>query len=218
MKTTIIIPTLNEVESIQGVLNEIPEGVADEILIIDGHSNDGTVELVRKLGHRAVFQEKKGFGSAIAEGIEHSHGDVVVVLNADGSQNAKHIPLLLDKINEGCDLVLASRYLPGSGSEDDTLLHFVGNKIFTWLCNALYGVGISDSLYFFLAVRKQAFKTMKPLKSPNAGYCIELPIQIHKAGLKIGEIPSFERKRTGGKAKVNAFSAGFKILLTLLKQ
>ena len=81
----------------------------------------------------------------------------------------------------------------------------------------IYKVGISDSLYFFLAVKKEIFETLK-LKSPDSGYAIELPIKAYKAGFKIAEIPSFERKRIGGKAKVNALTNGLQILLTLLKQ
>ncbi|MBI2626585.1 MAG: glycosyltransferase family 2 protein [Candidatus Nealsonbacteria bacterium] len=216
-KVSVIIPALNEVGSIGAVLNDIPKDRVDEILVADGGSTDGTVELVEKLGYIVVTQEKKGFGAAIASGIENAKGDVVMVINADGSMNPKDIPVLLDKLNEGYDLVLASRYLKGAGSEDDTFSHYIGNRIFTFLCNMLYGTKISDSLYFFLAAKKDIFKKIN-MSSVHAGYCIELPIKAHKAGFKIGEIPSFEKKRTAGKAKVHALSAGFKILLTLLKQ
>jgi len=217
MKTSIIIPALNEVESIGRVLEGIPKDVADEIIISDGHSTDGTQELVRKMGYKVIEQKGKGFGAGVASGLEEAKGDIVIIINADGSQNSKDIPLLLEKIEEGYDLVLASRYLPGAGSEDDTPLHYLGNKMFTWLCNALYKVGISDSLYFFLAAKKEIFEKLK-LKSPDSGYAIELPIKAHKAGFKIAEIPSFESKRIDGKAKVNAFVNGFQILLALLKQ
>ncbi|MFH1462564.1 MAG: glycosyltransferase family 2 protein [bacterium] len=216
MKISIIIPALNEIESIGKVLEEIPNGVADEIIISDGHSTDGTQELVRKMGYKVIEQEGKGFGAAITSGIKEVKGDVVIIVNADGSQNPKDIPLLLEKMKEGYDMVLASRYLPGAGSEDDTWLHCLGNKMFTFFCNVLYGVGISDSLYFFLAAKKEIFEKIK-LKSPNSGYAAELPIKAHRAGFKIAEIPSFERKRTGGKAKVNAFTNGLQILLTILK-
>ena len=138
------------------------------------------------------------------------------MLNADGSQNPKDIPKLLDKLNEGYDLVLASRYLPGGGSEEDTFIHLIGNKIFTFLCNMLYKVNVSDALYFFLAAKKEIFEKVKT-NCPHVGYCVELPIKTRLAGFKIGEIPSFEKKRTAGKAKVRALSSGFKILMTLLK-
>ena len=217
MKISIIIPALNEVESIGRVLEEIPKDVADEIIVSDGHSTDGTQELVRKMGYKVIEQKGEGFGAGVASGIEEAKGDIVIIINADGSQNSKDIPLLLEKIKEGYDLVLASRYLPGAGSDDDTPLHYFGNKMFTFLCNLLYKVGISDSLYFFLAAKKGIFEKIK-LKSPDSGYAIELPIKVHQAGFKITEIPSFERKRTRGRAKVNAFRNGLQILLTLFKQ
>lgn len=194
---------------------DIPKDKVDEVLVADGGSTDGTQELVKKLGYQIVTQEKKGFGAAIASGISHAKGDVIVVLNADGSMDPKDIPRLLEKIDQGYDLVLSSRYLPGAGSEDDTFIHFIGNKIFTFLCNMLYGVNVSDILYFFLAARKEIFKKIKPT-CLHAGYCVEVPIKARQAGFKIGEIPSFEKKRTAGKAKVNAFTAGFKIFKTIL--
>lgn len=217
MKVSIVIPCLNEVGSIEAVLADIPKDKVDEVLVADGRSTDGTVELVRKLGYQVVFDDKKGYGAAIIGGIKKAKGDIVIVLNADGSQDPKDIPKLLDKINEGYDLVLASRYLPGGGSDEDTLLHHIGNKMFTFLCNKLYKVNVSDVLYFFLAARKEIFEKME-LTCPHAGFCVELPIKTRKAGFKIGEIPSFEKKRTAGKAKVNAFTTGFKILFTLLRQ
>ncbi len=216
-KVSVVIPCLNEVGSIEAVLNDIPKNRVDEVLVADGGSTDGTQELVTKLGYQIVTQKIKGFGAAIKNGIEKAKGDVIIVLNADGSQDPRDIPKLLDKLNEGYDLVLASRYLPGGGSEDDTILHFIGNKIFTFLGNLLYQVNVSDVLYFFLAARKEIFNTTKP-DCPHAGYCAEVPIKAKKAGFRIGEIPSFEKKRTAGKAKVHAFSAGLKILITLLQQ
>lgn len=223
MKTTLIMPALNEVESIEGTLAQIPKEIIDEILVVDGYSDDGTVELVKKLGHSVIFQEKKkskgwganGFGSAIWTGIKHAKGDTIIVMNADGSQDPKDIPNLLKKIDEGYDLVLASRYLPGAGSDDDTPLHYFGNKMFTFLCNLLYKIGISDSLYFFLAAKKGIFEKFK-LESTDEGCCVELPIKAHRAGFKIAEIPSFERKRTAGKAKLNALVNGLQILLKIL--
>jgi len=223
MKTTLIMPTLNEVESIEKALSPLPREIIDEILVVDGYSTDGTVELVKKLGYNLIFQGKdpkgvgaKGFGLAISAGINQVKGDVIVIMSADCSQNVNDIFLLLEKIKEGYDLVLASRYLPGGGSEDDTTLHRWGNKFFTFLCNKLHNTGITDSLYFFLAVKKEVFDKIK-LENPNAGCCVELPIKARRAGFRITEIPSFEKKRRAGKGKLNAFVDGLKILFEILK-
>src|SRR3989344_1823614 len=98
-KVSVIIPALNEVGSIGQVLNDIPKDRVDEILVADGGSKDGTAELVTKMGYRIITQEKKGYGAAIMSGINHAKGDVVVVINADGSMNPKDIPSLVDKIS-----------------------------------------------------------------------------------------------------------------------
>ena len=117
LKASIIIPTLNEVETIEKILTSIPkEERIEEVLVVDGHSTDGTIDIVKRLGFPLVFQEKKGFGSAIATGIKESKGEVIIILNADNSHDPNDIPKLLDKIEEGYDMVMASRYLPGAGS------------------------------------------------------------------------------------------------------
>jgi len=212
---SIVIPSLNEVESIGQLLKEIPVGVANETIISDGHSTDGTQRLVKILGYKTIEQDGIGFGAGVASGVKEAKEDIIVILNADGSHNPRHIPKLLGKMTEGYDVVLASRYLPNAGSDDDTLFHYLGNKIFTWLCNMIYGTKVSDSLYFFLAAKKEVFEDTQ-LKNPTVGYCMEFLIKAHGAGFRIAEIPSFERKRTGGKAKINAITDGWQILLTIL--
>ena len=215
-KVSVVIPTLNEVSTIKQVLEAIPKERVDEILVIDGRSTDGTVELVKELGYTLIFQPTKGFGEAFSFGAKKAKGDVVVFINGDNSQNPNDIPKLLDKLEEGYDMVMASRYLPGAGSDDDTWLHYIGNRIFTLLTNIIHGTRFSDVLYFFIAARKEVFNKVQTT-SLRFEYCIELPVKTHKAGFKITQVPSFERKRSGGQAKVNAFSVGWKILLAILK-
>jgi glycosyltransferase involved in cell wall biosynthesis len=217
MRVTVIIPALNEVSSIEGVLKEIPKDVVDEILVVDGHSTDGTRELVRKLGHKVVEQEGRGYGLAVSTGVKHATGDVIVLMDADGSYEPKDISRLLRCLADGYDIAFGSRYMPGSGSDDDTLVRYVGNKLFTLLLNTIYGVGISDSLFLYVAAKKEVFQSLD-LKSPSFEYCMEFPIKAHRAGYKIAEVPSFERKRTAGDSKVNAFYNGLRILWVLLTE
>lgn len=215
MRVSVIVPTFNEVETIEEVLREIPKDRVDEILVVDAPSDDGTIELVKKLGYPLIIQEGKGFGRAITTGIKHAKGDILIFIMADNSQNPRDIPNLLEKIEQGYDMAMASRYLPGGGSEDDDFIHYFGNKALTFLCNTIHRANFSDSLYFFMAIRRKVFDSIK-LNSPGFEYCIELPIKVHKFGFNITQIPSFERKRSGGRAKVSALSDGFKILQAIL--
>lgn len=210
-KVSLIIPTLNEVGSIEAVLQEIPRDVVDEVLIVDGHSTDGTPELVTRLGCAVVQQTGRGYGDAIATGFRHVKGDIIVLADADGSYELGDIRRLVQRVREGADLALGSRYLPESGSDDDTFVRYVGNKAFTFLFRSLYGVQISDALFFYAAIRREVVEAITAT-SPGFEYIVEFLIKAQRAGFKFAEIPSAEKARTAGKSKVNAFNDGLRML------
>ena len=215
-KVTVIIPTLNEIDCIESVLKELAQTDVDEILVVDGHSDDGTTELVKELGFRAIMQEGEGYGNAVRTGIEKADGDIIISMDADGSYDPKDIPNLLKCIENGCDVAFASRYLPESGSHDDTVIRYVGNRVFTFLLNKIHGVNISDSLFLYIAAKKEVFESLN-LGSSGFEYCIEFPIKAHNAGFRYMEVPSIERERIAGRSKVNAFVDGLRIFWYLLK-
>lgn len=217
MKVSLIIPAKNEVKSIGQTIKEVPEGFVDEIIVADGHSTDGTPDLVKRLGYRVIEQAGQGFGAAILSGIKQSTGDILIIMDADGSQNPADIPRLLEKIKEGYDIGWGSRFLPGGGSADNTLLRSFGNWFFTLLTKTLRGVSVHDILYLFAAFKREIFDKIK-LESPGFELCIELPLRAHKAGFKFGEVACFERKRFADKTKVNDLMDGWKILLAILKK
>lgn len=210
-KVSLIIPTLNEVGSIEAVLNEVPRDVVDEILIVDGHSTDGTPELVARLGCAVIQQPGRGYGDAIATGFKHVTGDIIVLADADGSYELRDIRHLVQRVREGADLALGSRYLPESGSDDDTFVRYIGNKAFTFLFRTMYGVAISDALFFYAAIRRETAQAITAT-SPGFEYILEFLIKAERAGFKFAEIPSAEKARTAGKSKVNAFRDGLKML------
>ena len=215
MTVSLIIPTLNEAGSIEAVLDEIPRDVVDEVLIVDGASTDGTAELVRGKGDRVIQQEGRGYGAAIATGFKHVSGDIIVLADADGSYNLGDIRRLVQRVQDGADLALGSRYLPESGSEDDTLVRYVGNKLFTWTLNKLYGVELSDVLFFYVAMRRDVVRSIVA-DSPGFEYIVEFLIKAQRAGFKFAEIPSAEKARPAGKSKVNAFKDGLRMLWIML--
>ena len=128
---TVIIPTLNEVECIETMLEELCQFNIDEVLVVDGHSTDGTPELVKKLGFKVVMQEGRGYGNAVNTGLKHARGDIIIPMDADLSYNPSDIPRLIEVIEAGYDVVFGSRYLPESGSDDDTWIRYMGNSFFT---------------------------------------------------------------------------------------
>ena len=218
MKVTVIIPALNEAESIGDVIKDIPRDIVQEVLVVDGHSTDNTPQIVQQAGARVVVQEGKGYGNAISTGIKHATGDILVLIDADGSYETQDIARLVKCLENGYDLAYGSRYRPESGSEDDTWIRFLGNKIFTLLLRWIHGVKLTDSLFFYVAGRKEIFQRIDThLKSPSFEYCIEFPLRAHKMGFQYTEIPSFEKKRTAGHSKVRAFYDGLRILRVLLR-
>ena len=206
---------MNEADCIAKTLSEISPGSVDEVVIVDGHSSDGTADICRRLGHRVIMQTTKGYGGAFAEGVGAATGEIVVLMDADGSHNPSDIPLLVEKIHEGYDYVMAIRYARGSRSDDDTVIRHIGNMFFTFLVNLIHRVYVADALYLFTAIRRDSFHLIAP-KSTGFEYCVEILIRAHQKGMKICQIPSVERKRTTGKSKVNALTDGLRILKTIL--
>lgn len=221
MKTSVIIPTRNEEGAIGRVLKEIPKHIISEIIVIDGHSTDNTAKEAAaelRIGKdKFILQKKKGFGAALLEAFKVAKGDVIVIMNGDGSHNPKDIPALLEKIKQGYEYVIASRYIKGGRSDDDTLIRFIGNRTLTFLTNLLHGSDVTDSLHFFTAISRNGLKKIHPTSS-GFEFCIEILIRAHKAGLKFAEVPVVERRRYAGKSKVNIFSAGLKILGMILRK
>ena len=219
MKVSLIIPTKDEEGAIGRVLKEVPKNLIYEIIVIDGHSTDNTAKEVKsqlRLGRdRFILQKKKGFGNALIQAFNIAKGDIIIIMNADGSHNPKNIPSLLKKIRDGASYVMASRYIRGGRSDDDTIIRFIGNRTLTFLTNLVHGTNVSDSLYFFTAFKRSGLKKIHP-KSPGFEFCIEILIMAHKAGLKFAEVPVIERA-SFSKSKVNAFSVGFKILGKILQ-
>lgn len=221
MKVSLIIPTMNEEGAIGRVLAEVPKRIVDEIIVIDGHSKDNTVaeakEQLRKGKDKFILQKQKGFGNALLEAFKKASGDLIIIMDGDGSQNPKDIPRFLKKIKEGYTYVMGSRYGRGGRSDDDTIIRLIGNRAFTFLTNLIHGTKVSDSLYLFIAINAKDVKRLK-LSSPGIEICVEIPIKAHRAGLKFAEIPVVERTRYAGESKVNAFWSGLSILKMILRK
>lgn len=217
MKSTLIVPTFNEIECLPAVLPSIKPEWIDEIIVVDNHSTDGTVEWCAQHGYRVITQTTRGYGNAIREAVAVSTGDIIIEFPPDGSSLPEKIPELIKKIESGYDMVIASRYLGNAKSEDDDFLTGFGNALFTLLTNIFFGTHYTDSLVGFRGYKKSAYKTLG-LDAPHLNWVTQSSIRFPKYGYKVGEIEADEPKRIGGKRKMSPFKTGMSLLEVLWKE
>ncbi len=214
-RISLLIPARNEYDALPHMLEDLPKDFAHEIIVVDGHSDDGTPVLARKSGCKVVIQEGRGYGMGVISGIKAAEGDLLCFMDADCSGDPGALPRLLETVNQGYDMVFCSRYLPG-GSRENMMIRGLGDKVFTFLARALFKVDLTDAILFYALGKKEAFEALG-LTARGFSIRAEVPIKLHKAGYKYTEIPSRERPRFAGRSKVNAMWDGLMILATMIK-
>ena len=218
MKTTLFIPVLNEIESSQHIMPQVNRDWVDEILVVDGNSTDGTGAYFEKEGYKVIYQKSKKLGGAYWEALEEATGDVIIPFSPDGNSIPETIPRLVDKMKEGYDVVIASRYREGAKSEDDDPVTAFGNWMFTRMANLLHGCNYTDLLVMFRAFKKDLFYDLDLTRTEHPYFEQELLIRAHKHKLNITEIPADEPKRIGGTRKVSVLYNGSIILYAIWKE
>ena len=211
---TLIIPAKNERESLPKVIAELNNKY--KIKVVLKENDYETIEAIKNLNVEIIMQTGNGYGNALIEGINTTNTKYFSIFNADGSFEPKELVSMLKKIEEGYDFIFGSRYMENSGSEDDTIVTYIGNKIFTLLGNIFFNLKISDILYTFV-IGKTINAQKLNLISNDFSFCVELPIKAKRQNNKLISTPSFERKRIAGKKKVNAFKDGSMILIKMIK-
>ena len=212
---TLIIPAKNEAESLPNFLNEIQHLDINIIVVLQEEDKDTQNSIKNLPNIKILIQKINGYGAAIIEGLNNSKTDYSCIINADGSMDPKYLKPMLEKCI-GKDLIFASRYdKPGGGSEDDTFITLIGNKMFSLLGNLIFNLKISDILYTFILGKTKSFQKLE-LKYHDFRLCVELPIKAKKRELTYSTIPSYERSRIAGKKKVNWFLDGWLILFGML--
>ena len=214
-KISVVIPTLNEEKNLPRVLNELPDYIS-EVIVVDGHSKDKTVEIAGKYNARVIFDDT-GKGSALRKGMKTASGDIIIMMDADCSHIPNEIPLLIAGIESGYDICMGSRFIQGGGSEDITLLRKLGNKFFVFLVNLLWGMNYSDLCYGYRSLRKDCIDKLD-LESDGFGIETEISIRAAKKGLRVLEVPSFEKARHSGEGKLRTFHDGWIILKRILRE
>ena len=212
---TLVIPAKNEAESLPHVLDELSKYKIKKIIVIPSEDKK-TREAIENFKCKILSQEGKGFGNALIQGINAVETKYFCIFNADGSFDPIYLSQLKNKIQLNQDFVFCSRYEVGGGSEDDTILTYIGNKFFTGLCNLLFKLKITDVLFTYVMGSTKAFKELN-MTFDDFSFCIELPIKAKKKNYILGNLPSIERSRKAGIKKVNEFRDGFLILMSILK-
>ena len=213
---TLIIPAKKESESLPIFLKEL-ENINCHKMIVLQKEDFETKNALRNIQGIEIFEQiNNGYGNALIEGINNSKTEFSCIINADGSMDPKFLKEMKNACGEN-DLVFGSRYQkPGGGSEDDDIVTFVGNYFFTFLGNILFSLNITDILYTYILGRTSSLKRLK-LKNSDFRICVELPIKSKLLKLRYICLPSYERKRIGGKKKVNALKDGLLILIEIVK-
>jgi len=231
-RVSVIVPAMNEARNLPHVFALIPPGV-HEVVLVDGLSVDGTVEVARQLRPdvRVVMQNRKGKGNALACGFAAATGDIIAMVDADGSADPGEIPRFVEAVLAGADFAKGSRFVKGGGSSDLTRMRALGNRLLTGFFNACYGRKYTDLCYGFNVFSRRCVPvlgldaTSAPRPGSDGrlwgdGFEVETLIHVRaaRAGLKVTEVPSFEHSRIHGVSNLNAFSDGLRVVRTIFKE
>jgi glycosyltransferase involved in cell wall biosynthesis len=217
-QVSVIIPTLNEGQNLPHVFAKLPRDL-HEVIVVDGFSTDDTLDVVRLLRPDAkiVLQQNRGKGDALRCGFEAATGDILVMLDADGSADPSEIPAFVETLVAGADFAKGSRFREGGGSSDITPLRRTGNRALNGLVNFLFGTSYSDLCYGYNAFWRHCLGAMKV---DCTGFEVEtlINIRVARAGLDIREVPSFESDRIYGQSNLRTFRDGGRVLRTIVRE
>lgn len=217
-RISVVLPVLNEAENLYYVLPYLPS-IVTEVILVDGHSNDETIAVAQQLYPqvKVIAQTRKGKGNALKEGFAACTGDIIVMLDGDSSTDPLEIPRFVEALQQGNAFAKGSRFLKGGGSEDITLLRRLGNYGLNVLVNLLFQTRYSDLCYGYNAFWRSY---LDQLAVDCDGFEVEtlLNLRARKAGLKVVEVPSYERLRIFGVSHLRVLRDGWRVLKTILRE
>lgn len=231
-RISVVIPTWNEAKNLPYVFSQLPADV-HEVIVVDGHSVDDTVAVASRLRPdvRIVLQTRRGKGNALACGFEAATGDIIAMVDADGSADPGEIPKFVNVLTNGADFAKGTRFAAGGGSSDITRLRSLGNRVLAALVNVCYGTHYSDLCYGFNVFWRKHVPVLRlDTTSPPSlrgdgrlwgdGFEIEtlIHLRVAEAGLQVVEVPSFEHPRIYGVSNLDAVSDGLRVLTTILAE
>jgi len=226
-----VVPALNEARNIPYVFARLPD--VHEVILVDGLSVDDTVAVARQIKPdvRVIGQTRHGKGNALACGFAAATGDIIAVVDADGSADPGEIPRFVEALLDGADFAKGTRFVEGGGSSDIPRMRSLGNYALTAFFNACYDRNYSDLCYGFNVFWRRLVPVLGlDATSPSRpegdgrlwgdGFEVETLIHVRaaKAGLVVAEVPSFEHPRIHGVSNLNAFRDGRRVLRTILSE
>jgi glycosyltransferase involved in cell wall biosynthesis len=215
-RVSVVVPTLNEAANLPHILPALRDY---EVIVVDGGSTDGTLEVARRYAPHALLlrQDRRGKGNALMCGIDAAGGEIIVTLDADGSARVDEIPRFVAALEAGADFAKGSRHLPGGGSADLTFVRSLGNRFLGLLVNTLFGTRYTDLCYGYNAFWT---KHAHALEITCDGFEVEtlLHLRAHAADLVVAEVPSYEDCRLNGGSNLRPFRDGFRILKIILHE
>jgi len=213
-RLTLLIPANKEAESLPFFLKELGDYNFDKLVVLQREDVE-TIKSISDFKNIKIYKQKNnGYGNALKEGLNQINTKYFCIINADGSMDPKYLDEML-KLCKDKDLVFASRYLKGGGSDDDDIITYIGNKCFSFIGNFLFNLKLSDILYTYIVGKTNSAKKLS-LRYNDFRICVEIPIIAKIKNLDCISLPSKERKRIGGEKKVNALKDGFLILTAIV--
>lgn len=223
---SLIVPARNEARNIGWVLERLPAEV-DEVILVDGNSVDDTIEVARRAYPEIVVvrQARRGKGNALAAGFEAATGDLIVMIDADGSMDPQEIPAFLAPLAAGAHYAKGSRFTAGGGSDDITVLRRLGNAFLNGTTNLAFRSRFSDLCYGYNAFTRECVEVfdLPSATAPGApvwgdGFEIEtlINIRVARSGAVVREVPSYEYERRFGESNLHTFRDGFRVLRTIM--
>jgi glycosyltransferase involved in cell wall biosynthesis len=215
---SVVIAAYNEAKNLPYVLPLIPSWV-HEVILVDGRSTDGTIEVAQRYMAeiKIIQQTGKGKGNALRCALAANTGDIIVMMDADGSCDPREIPHFIETLQAGAYFAKGSRFISDGGSADITTLRKLGNRGLSSIVNLLFRVRFTDLCYGYNAFWKGCFDSFEV---DCEGFEVEtlITLRVYKANLEIVEVPSYEHSRIYGTSNLHTFRDGWRVLRTILKE
>ncbi|MEU6178655.1 glycosyltransferase family 2 protein [Streptomyces coeruleorubidus] len=215
---SVVIPAMNEAENLPYVFKTLPDWI-HEVVLVDGNSTDDTVQVARELWPdvKVVEQRGKGKGDALITGFQACTGDIIVMVDADGSADGNEIVSYVSALVSGADFAKGSRFANGGGTDDMTFIRKLGNWALCTVVNRKFGARYTDLCYGYNAFWRHC---LDKIDLDCTGFEVEtlMNIRVVKAGLKVQEIPSHEYLRIHGTSNLRAVRDGLRVLRVILQE